>query len=452
MNAARPQGQRNQGQRTTRSNAARPAGGGRPGRTARQAPEAAPAVSETVFVDRVGHRGDGIAETASGPLYVPFALPGEELVVERRGERGRIVEIVVPSSERVEPACVHFGRCGGCALQHWQGDAYRAWKREQLVAALAGHGIEAPVEAVVASRPGERRRVSLTAERIGGVMVVGFHERASHGLFDLQECPVADPAIVAALPALRRLAEPLAGRRDPLRLTVTATRAGLDVAATDARPLDERARDRLVSQVLSLGFARFSLEGEVLVAPQPPTIDVDGVAVVPSPGGFLQASARAEAAMAALVVEGVGDARRVLDLFAGIGTFALRLARTASVHAVDGDAPAVAALGDARRFATDRRPITAEVRDLFRRPFQGKEFARYDAVVLDPPFAGARAQSEALALVAVPRVVMVSCNPATLARDLAVLVSGGYRAEKVVPVDQFLWSPHIEAVAFLRRG
>ncbi len=197
--------------------------------------------------------------------------------------------------------------------------------------------------------------------------------------------------------------------------------------------------------------ARLSVEGEVVIAPRQPMVDVDGVMVALPPGGFLQAVAEAEAAMAARVIEGVAGARRVLDLFAGIGTFSLRLARFGAVHAVDGDAAAIGALAEARRRAADRHPVSTEVRDLFRRPFQGKELERFDAVVFDPPFAGAKLQAEMLAVSKVPTIVAVSCNPATLARDLAILVAGGYEVTRVTPVDQFQWSPHVEVVATLSR-
>ncbi|WP_334174203.1 class I SAM-dependent RNA methyltransferase [Pseudoxanthobacter sp.] len=415
--------------------------------------EDGPATVERVEIDRVGHRGDGIAETGSGPVYVPGTLPGEVVDVVRHGERGQLAGLIVPSADRITPPCAHFGRCGGCALQHWAQSPYRAFKREQLVAALADRGLSPPVAPAIACGPGMRRRVVLSAARVDGAMRLGFHARASHDILDIEECPVAVPAIVAGLPVLKRLAGLLIGKRDPVRLTVTASAGGLDVAAVSTRPVDARLRERLVGEVLALGLARLAVGGEVILAPREAVVDIDGVGVLPPPGGFLQAGVTAEKAMAAVVAEGVGDARRVLDLFAGIGTFSLRLARTASVHAIDGERGAIEALEAARRRAGDRNPVTAEVRDLFRRPMQVKEFARYDAVVVDPPFAGARAQAEVLAGVKdVPRLVMVSCNPATLARDLAVLVAGGWEVEKVVPVDQFLWSPHVEAVAVLRRA
>lgn len=411
-------------------------------------------MNEIVTIARIGHRGDGIADTAAGPLYVPYTLPGEIVAVERRGARADLAAIEQPSPARIAPACRHFGTCGGCLLQHWRGDDYAAWKRDQVAATLAEAGLEVPVDPLVPGRPGTRRRLSLTAVRAGRGILLGFSERQSHRIVDIAECPVAMPALVAALPGLKTLAADLLGRKDPLRLVVTATGEGLDIAASGARKIDPRAHGEIVGRVLAGDYgraARLSVEGEVVIAPRQPMVDVDGVMVALPPGGFLQAVAEAEAAMAARVIEGVAGARRVLDLFAGIGTFSLRLARAGAVHAVDGDAAAIGALAEARRRAADRHPVSTEVRDLFRRPFQGKELERFDAVVFDPPFAGAKLQAEMLAAGKVPTIVAVSCNPATLARDLAILVAGGYRVTRVTPIDQFLWSPHVEVVATLSR-
>jgi len=409
-------------------------------------------MNDIFLIDRLGHQGDGIADTADGPLFVPFALPGERVRVVRDGARARLVEVLEPSPLRRAPACPHFAVCGGCSLQHLDEAAYLAFKRDMVVTALASRGIAAEVAATVpAARPGGRRRVTLTARRDGGDVAIGFHGRGSHALIAIAECPVADPAIVAALPRLRDLAHRLAGPREPLKLTVTATPSGLDVAATEAKRIDDAGRRRLVADVERLGLARLAVDGEVIAAPRPPELAIDGVPVLPPPGGFLQATVEAERSLAGLVVAGVGKARRIADLFSGIGTFALPLARLGTVTAIEGDKAAVEALATARRNAADRHPIAVEARDLFRRPLMGKELARFDAVVFDPPFAGAKAQAEALAAVKVARVVAVSCNPATLVRDLAALVAGGYVVETVTPVDQFLWSAHVEVVAVLTR-
>jgi 23S rRNA (uracil1939-C5)-methyltransferase len=405
----------------------------------------------TVTIDRLGHLGDGIAETADGPLFVPFALPGERVVVARTGGRAELLAVETPSPDRITPACRHFGDCGGCALQHLAPLPYAAFKRTRVVEALAAERLEVPVEAIVTVPAGSRRRATLAARRTAGGITLGYHARGSHRLVAIEECPVLLPALAAALPRLKRLAARLCHPKDATRLVATLTDGGLDVALFGAKRIDEAERTRLPAFAGELGLARLAVDGEVVATLRAPALDVGGVAVVPPPGGFVQAVAEAEAALAGIVTGAVGKARRVLDLYAGIGTFALRLARTATVHAVEGEASAIAALEAARRIAQGLKPVTTERRDLVRRPFMPKDFGRFDAVVLDPPHAGAKPQVELLAKAAVPRVVYVSCNPATLARDLAVLVAGGYAVDRVVPVDQFVWSAEVEAVAVLSR-
>lgn len=413
--------------------------------------EDAAGVRETVVVDRLGHLGDGIADTADGPLFVPFALLGEHVTVERHGSRASLISVDVASPDRIAPACRHFGVCGGCALQHLAPEPYAAFKHRRVADALAAERLEAPVDPIVLLPPGTRRRATFTARRTDGGTALGYNTRGSHRLVAVEECPVLEPVLVAALPRLNRLAARLVHPKDATRFVVTATDNGLDVALIGARRIDEAERMRLPALAAELGLARLAVDGELIATIRPPSLDVGGTAVAAPPGGFVQAVAEAEAALAAIVVEAVGKARRVCDLYAGIGTFSLRLARTATVHAIEGDAAALAALEAARRFARGLKPVTTERRDLVRRPLSAKEFSRFDAVVLDPPHAGAKPQVELLARASVPRIAYVSCNPATLARDLAILVAGGYVVDRVVPVDQFVWSTEVEAVAVLSR-
>ncbi len=408
--------------------------------------------AETVLtIDHVGHRGDGIAQTPEGPVYVPFTLAGERVSVRRDGTRTRLLDIDAPSPDRTEPACPHFGSCGGCSLQHMAAPAYRAWKRDQVVSALHQRGIEAEVDALVPSAPQTRRRAVLTARRTGRALHVGYHERQSHAVIDVSACPVLAPEIVRALPALRDLAAITCPRKGTLRLTVLSTDGGLDIALADAAKITPREEQKLISLAMTAGFARLSLDGEVLITLTDPALSFSGVAVVPPPGTFTQASAIAEEAMAALVTEAIAGATHVADLFSGAGTFALRLARSTPVHAVEGDRSALAALEHGMRHAQGLKPVTTEVRDLFDYPLTKKELKAFDTVVFDPPRAGAKAQAEVLATSDVGTIVAVSCNPATLARDLRVLIDGGYRLYRITPIDQFLWSPHIECVAVLSR-
>jgi 23S rRNA (uracil1939-C5)-methyltransferase len=409
--------------------------------------------TQALDIARLGAQGDGIAETPSGPVYVPYALPGEQVLVEQRGDRARLVAVLAAGADRVAPQCRHFTHCGGCALQHLERGAYLAWKREIVAQAFAARGLEAPVAHVVSVGLGARRRATLSARRTGRGVVLGFFEAKGHDVVDLQECPVTASAIVRALPGLKRLVEPLVSRRLPVRLTVTLAANGLDVAIEDfpGEPGPE-VRERLAGAAAAAKLARVTLAGDTIYQSTVPAVRFGPANVVLPPRAFLQAAPAAEAEMVRLVGTAVGQARRVADLFCGLGTFTFPLAMNATVLAVDGDRQAIAALESAARRAPGLKPIEAKVRDLFREPLSAKELERFDAVVFDPPRAGAAAQAAALAMSRVSTLVAVSCNPATLARDARILIDGGYTLERVTPIDQFLYSPHVEAVAVLRRA
>ncbi len=409
-------------------------------------------MAEIVTIETLGHRGDGIARGVHGPIYVPFALPGERMSVERDGERARIVEMLSPSPERVAPPCRHFGICGGCALQMLPLEATRRLKRDFLLAALAQQGLTPEVAETIGVAPASRRRAVLTAIRAGQRLMLGYHERLSHRLVDIEECPVLAPAIATRLAGLRRLLPSFTPQRKSVRVTVLATSGGLDVALDGAANPDPAAAVRLADMAKAAGVARLSLGGEPILTLAEPALVISGVPLVPPPGAFVQASAEAEANMAGLVVEHLRGAKRVADLFAGIGTFALALARHASVHAVEDSSPALDALSLAARRAPGLKPITTERRDLDRDPPSVQELERYDGVIFDPPRNGARALATALAASKVPLVAAISCNPATFARDARMLVDGGYRPERIVPVDQFVYSAETEVVGLFRRA
>ncbi|WP_102959920.1 class I SAM-dependent RNA methyltransferase [Mangrovicella endophytica] len=409
-------------------------------------------MTQALTIDRLGAKADGIGSLPDGgQAFVPFTLPGERVLASGRGPRFELERVETPSPERVEPPCPHFGICGGCDLQHASDAVYHAFKRDLVVEAFRRVGIDAPVDDLVPCPPHSRRRVTLSAVRAGNGVLLGYNEALSHRIVDIKVCPIALPEIERALPGLRQLAGLAVDRRRPLRLTVTVTASGLDVALADAAPLNERLRQNLVRFAVEAGLARLSSGGEVLLESRPPVIDIDGIAVSPPPGGFLQAVASAEAQMATRALGHLKGARQVADLFAGVGTFSLRLARQSAVHAVESDAPALAALDAAQRHTRGLKPLTSERRDLFRRPLNARELKRFDGLVFDPPRAGAEAQSREVAGSSVARVAAISCNPTTLARDVAILVAGGYRLDRVTPIDQFLWSHHVEAVALLSR-
>ena len=400
----------------------------------------------------VGAQGDGRAEENGVRVSVPFTLAGETVLVEGEGERLRLIEVLEPSPDRTTPACRHFARCGGCTLQHMAAAPYAAFKRELVIRALSARGLEADVAETWMTPPGSRRRTAFAAKRAGKQVVIGFHARKSHDLVALGECPVARPAIVAALPKLKEIAGYLLSGKDEIGLLVTETAAGLDLHVTGvAKETKALARAEAASAALRAGFARVSIEGADVLTERRPSLPAGAASLLPPPGGFLQASAEAEAEMERIVREHLKFASSVADLFSGCGTFALRLAAESSVLAAEGNAAAIEALKESLRAAHGLKPVTAEVRDLFRNPYGAAELSRLGGVVLDPPRAGAAAQVAELAKSMVPRIAYVSCDPATLARDLRTLVDGGYQILRIHPIDQFLWSAHVEAVALLER-
>lgn len=404
-----------------------------------------------IEITTLGHRGDGVAETETGTIYVAGALPGETVRANVVDGRAQNPVIEKRSPDRVEPVCRHYDACGGCSVQHLAQSPYLSWKRGLVEKALRDRGIETDVSDTIAATVGGRRRAVLTATRAGRHTLLGYHEKASHRLVDIAECPVLDPVIVEALPGLKSLASEVLPKKGELRITVLVTTSGLDVALDKADKGYERKIPALSQKVVDQNLARLSVNGEVILELRPPLLDMGGIGIVAAPGGFAQATLAAEHALSKLVLEGVGKAKTVADLFSGVGTFALRLGRQANVHAVEGDAAALAAFDKSLRKPQGLKKVTFERRDLSRRPLVKDELEPYDAVVFDPPRAGAQAQAEQLALSKVRTIVAVSCNPATLARDLRILLDGGYVLQSVTPVDQFHYSPHIEAVAVLTR-
>ncbi len=402
-----------------------------------------------ITIRSIGAGGDGVANLPDGQIYVPFTLPGEVLNVARDKNRATVMALLEASPERQAAACRHFEDCGGCALQHWQAEPYGLWKRELVVSALKGRGIETDVSPLVACQPRTRRRAVFAARKTEKGVLLGFNRHLSHEIIDIIECAVTVPEIIARLDDLREVGALIAPGSKPFKLAVTQTESGLDLAASGCGKLSDEQRRALTALVMKKGFARLSHEGEIIVEPKKPLIHFGKVPVPVPPGCFLQATNDAEEAMVQLVLDHVGKAKRVADLFCGVGTFALRIAEKCAVHAVENDAPALAALDRGVRHVQGLKPVSVERRDLFRRPLMPKELLPYNAVVFDPPRAGAEEQALELAKSKVERVVAVSCNPVTLARDLALLVKGGYRVTRVTPIDQFLWSPHVEAVATL---
>jgi 23S rRNA (uracil1939-C5)-methyltransferase len=413
-----------------------------------------PAVVRELEIERVGAQGEGVA---AGPVYVPGALPGERVRARVAGERADAFEMLAASPERMQPPCPHFGACGGCALQHWASAPYLAWKAEQIRLALAREGLETEILPPFAAPPGSRRRLALHARQARGGAEIGFKARRSWKLTPIEVCPIADPQLVAAFPALRTLAAPLFEHpksAPTLHVTLTATGLDIDITGVERRAggLSGDARARVAGAASTADFARVTLSGEILYQARAPMVRVGRTMVALPPGAFLQAAAEAEAAMAAFVREALAGAQTVADLYCGVGAFALRLAENAAVTAYDVAGPAIAAVRAAHGATPGLKAVAAEARDLVRRPVLASELNRVDAVVIDPPRAGAAEQHRELAKSKLARVAGVSCNPATFARDARILTDAGFTLTRVLPVDQFLWSPHVELVGVFERN
>jgi 23S rRNA (uracil1939-C5)-methyltransferase len=414
---------------------------------------------QELTINAVGAQGDGLSRFADGkPAFVPLTLPGETVLARMDGARGEVAEILTASPDRVEPVCRHFGACGGCALQHWAAEPYRAWKAEQIRIQLSMEGLETEILPTFAAPPASRRRVALHARKGGkgqGARL-GFKERRSWNLVPIEECPVTDPRLVAAFPALARLAEPfLEHPKSAPTLHVTLTGTGLDIDVTGVERksggLSADARMRAAMAASEGDFARVTLAGEIVYGARQPLVKLGPAVVALPPGAFLQAVPAAERAMVDFAVAQAQGASRIADLYCGVGTFTFRLAEVGAVHAAEMSPQAIAALKAAIGATPGLKPITAEARDLVKRPVLSTELAKTDVVVIDPPRAGAAEQTVEIAKSKVAKVVGVSCNPGTFAKDARALVDAGFRLEKVLPVDQFVWSPHIELVGVFTR-
>jgi 23S rRNA (uracil1939-C5)-methyltransferase len=410
---------------------------------------------ERFVIDHVGHRGDGVANSGGMSVYVPYALGGETVevaAVAGHPDRRRLVKVERASAERIAPFCPHFGVCGGCAIQHWDNERYRAWKREIVVTTLALAGIGCDVAALVDAHGLGRRRITLHA-RMGthDVLRVGFAEANSHDIVPIDRCPILDPHLDGALEAAWAIAEPLLSVGKPLDIQITATDSGLDADVRGSGPLATAMIARLSRIAEQHRLARLTRHGELVLMRTQPSVHIGKAQVALPPGSFLQATVAGEETLAALVADHCKRAKYIADLFCGVGPFALRLAAKSRIAAFDSDAGAVAALQKAATSTSGLKPIKAEARDLFRRPLMPQELRDYDTVVFDPPRQGAQAQVTQLAASKVATVVAVSCNVATFARDAKILIDGGYTIEGVTPVDQFRHTPHIELVARFAR-
>lgn len=405
-----------------------------------------------LLIDRLGHRGEGIARDGDARLFAPYALPGETILAEADGEQALLIEIVTPSPDRIAPICPHYGTCGGCAVQALRPERYAEWKRGLVETALRNAGLSLPVAPLVDAHGAGRRRATFHARMEQGQARVGFMAARSHKIVEIDACPLFAPALAGALPAARAIAQILSARGKPLDIAVTATHEGMDIDLRGAGPLEDHEAGALIKAAQAHDLARLTNHGRLVTLRRAPHVAI-GPALVPlPPGAFLQATQAGEETLAAMVLEATRGAKHVADLFCGVGAFALRLAERARVKACDSAAGAVEAMREGARNASGLKPLDAEVRDLFARPLSAAELSPFEAVVFDPPRAGAPAQAAEIAKSAVPLAVAVSCNAQSFARDAALLINGGFTAQRIAPVDQFRYAPHIEIVAVFSRG
>jgi 23S rRNA (uracil1939-C5)-methyltransferase len=411
-------------------------------------------VTERLVITHVGHRGDGIARAADGDVFIPYTLPGETVDAEPvagHPDRRNLLRVETPSPDRIAPFCPHFGICGGCATQHWADAPYRAWKRDLVVTALSQARIDAPVADLIDAHGDGRRRAVLHARRSNkDILEVGFSTLRAHTIIAIDACPVLSPSMAGTIPASWAIAEALSPLKKPLDIQVTATLNGLDVDVRGSGPLGTKQTGALARIAEQHTLARITRHGEMVTQRVAPVVKMGRATLTLPPGSFLQATQLGEETLARLVAGHAGKSKSIADLFCGVGPFALRLAETAKVTAMDSDEAALAALSQAAH-APGLKPIAVQKRDLFRRPLTAPELKGIDAVIFDPPRQGADAQARELAKSKVPTVIAVSCNAATFARDAKILIDGGYALSALTPVDQFKYTAHVEIVAKFER-
>ena len=406
----------------------------------------------------MGGRGEGIASLDGRHLYIPYALPGEAIVADDSGgERATLIAVASPSRDRIPAICRYFTTCGGCAVQAWSHAPYAIWKRGLVIEAMSRAGLAAiEVGALVDAHGAGRRRAAFHAGTgADGRTRTGFNEARSHAIVAIEACPILDPGLAGALPAARALVAALndigGGMRKPLDILATVTLEGIDIDLRGHGPLEDGERARVVAVAVAHDLARLSNHGTIVLERRKPAVRFGAARLELPPGAFLQATGAGEGELAARVLEAAAGAKRVADLFCGVGTFALRLAAKSEVVAFDNEPRGLAAIDRAARETPGLRAVSVAARDLHGRPLNADELKPFDTVVLDPPRAGAEAQMRAIAASSVTRVVSVSCDAASFSRDAAILVAAGFAAEWIVPVDQFRYAAHVEIVAAFRR-
>ena len=401
----------------------------------------------TLRIADMGRKGEGIAHHEGRTFFVPGTLSGEEVRATGKGDRLTAFDITQASPDRIAAFCTHYQRCGGCQLQHWRDEPYRAWKIANVEQQLAARGLAHKVITLIDAHGSGRRRVSIHVRREGGVVTAGFMEARSHALLDIDACPILVPELSRAFD----IARGLGARLGDCDVALTSTATGIDASVKAERKVLQQEHARLAGLIPELALARLSVNGELIATAATPRLRMGRADVALPPGSFLQATTEGEATLARLVVEGMGKFKSAADLFCGIGPFAFRLAERGKVEAYDNDRAAIASLNAAAKSTPGLKPVIGAARDLFREPLVANEMKTFDAVVFDPPRSGAEAQAKQLAKSNVKTVVAVSCDAGSFARDAEILAGGGYRLTQLTAVDQFKWSSHIEVVAVFVR-
>jgi 23S rRNA (uracil1939-C5)-methyltransferase len=407
---------------------------------------------EDLYIETLGRHGDGVARGAEGPVYVAGALPGEQVRISREGTFGHIERILTPSADRRAAPCRHYRSCGGCTLQHMRETACLDWKQQILRETLARHDLDPAIAPILKTGHRARRRAVLRARRTRKDVVLGFHGRRSDQITQIDDCLLLTPALGAVLEPLRQILRPVLTRRGEAGIHLLETVTGVDVMIEGGRPASLGMLDRMARAAASMDLARLSWNGEVIAERRRPELVFGEARVTPPPGAFVQAVGEAETYLVSAAMEWLAGAHGIADLFCGCGTFSLPLARRATVHSVDAQAGALEALKQSAARTTGLKPVTVEKRDLFKEPLPEAQLRGHDAVLFDPPRAGAAAQCAELAKADARTIVAISCNPVSFARDARVLVDGGYELVEVRPVDQFPYSPHVELAACFRRS
>lgn len=425
------------------------------------------AVTETVSVtiDKLGAQGDGIGEHDGLPIYVPGALPDELVSAQavekkRGGVYAKLISVDRPSPIRAQPRCKHFGNCGGCQLQHLNDDFYKQWITDRASLALSQHGFQnVRVHEPYIALPSSRRRVSFKVHKGGSGLVLGFNAKHSHQVVNISECPITSGTILQLIPELKGVLNKILPTRMVATIHCTLASNGVDILVEAQHELDLIARELLAEFADNQDVASLIWQHDGFMDPvsirREPVMEFAGVRVPLPPASFVQASAECEAAMVKHVIDVCRGYGRVADLFCGMGTFTFPLAFEHQVLAVEGAQAPLKSLEAGRNFSSAQgiklKQIITKHRDLFRRPLTATELVGFEAVVIDPPRAGAQAQMTEIAKSSVQRIVSVSCNPNTFARDARILADGGYELERILPVDQFLWSSHLEMVGVFTR-